>query len=130
MTREDDHLGDAGSTFVPWDGDPFVGEARKHGQIDYDCHQCGNTGRHPYCPDVPKGWWYLHDVASDTVFLVCKPSCAAEYSKLTITREDATVRELVQAVVAAGWRYRSPEKGDPTEFKSTPLGGGWGKGTV
>lgn len=116
--------------FTPWAGDPFAGQPRQHGQIDYECNACGRGGRHPYHPDVPPGWWYLWDQAADTVKIVCKPQCAVELSGISLPK-DASVRQLIKALVAAGWRYRSPEqKRDDEPAAVGGLSGGWNSGTV
>lgn len=115
--------------FKPWPGDPFAGEPRKAGQTDYECNQCGRVGRHPYFPDVPLGWWWFHDVANDTVALVCRPLCAAQYSELKL-QNGINIKELCAMIVRHGWRYRSPEKKDVGEVKVPKLSGGWGNGSV
>lgn len=115
--------------FIPWPGDPFVGMPRKMGQTDYECNQCGRVERHPYYPDVPRSWWWRHDVATDTVALVCRPLCAAQYSELKLPN-GIDIKDLLKAVVAAGWRYRRPEKKDREAVKVPKLSGGWGNGSV
>jgi len=118
-----------GTSFTPWPGDPFAGQSRKEGQIDYECNYCGRVGRHPYYPDVPLGWWWLHNYADDAVALVCRPLCAASYSDLKLPN-GIDIKELVKRVVAAGWKYRSPEKRDAAEAKVPKLSGGWGGSSV
>jgi len=118
--------------FKPWPGDPFAGMPRKAGQTDYECNQCGRVGRHPFFPDVPLGWWWLHDVQQDIVHIVCRPQCAAVRGGLMNAKQaEATdVRQLVQVVVRAGWRYRNPEKRSEDEVKVPKLSGGWSSGSV
>lgn len=115
--------------FEPWPGDPFAGMPRKHGQLDYECNHCARTARHPYTPDVPLGWWWLYNPASDTVALVCRPLCAAQFSELKLPN-GIDIKGLVQMVRRAGWQYRSPEKRDQNEVKTPNLAGGWGNGSV
>jgi hypothetical protein len=113
--------------FHDWPGDPFAGMQRKWGQTDYECNQCGRVGRHPWSPDVPPGWWWLHDANTDIVHIVCSPKCAAAASGLTVTDD---IKMTARQVLNAGWHYRRPEKRDPNEPKATGLGGGWNSGSV
>lgn len=122
----------AAQDFPAWQGDPFVGMPRKWGQTDYACNQCGRVGRHPWSPDVPRGWWWLYDRAQDIVHIVCRPQCAAVRSGLmdAKTAKEHEIRALVKKVHAAGWRYRSPEKAQPGEVKVRGLDGGWGNSSI
>lgn len=118
-------LVDGDTAFQAWPGDPFAGQPRKQGQIDYECNACGRTGRHQFFPDIPLGWWFLHDVQNDTVHLACKPSCAAKISQVALPDDQ---RESVRELLRLGWKYRSREKQDKNEAKN--LSGGWSGGTL
>jgi hypothetical protein len=124
----------AARDFPAWPGDPFAGMTRKWGQTDYACNNgdCGKLGRHPWSPDVPLGWWFLYDRRSDVVHIVCRPHCAAVLSGLMDAKAAKAhdIKALVKKVVAAGWRYRSPEKADPNEIKVRGLDGGWGNSSI
>lgn len=122
----------AAKDFPAWPDDPFSGMPRQWGQTDYACNHCGRIGRHPWSPDVPRGWWWLYDQAQDIVHIVCRPQCAAVRSGMMDEKaaKDFEVKALVQKVAAAGWRYRSPERRDPDEVKVRGLDGGWGNGSL